>query len=218
MSKQTEVIVLGAGIGGLTLALSLHQAGIACRVYEAVPELKPLGVGINLLPHAARELSELGLLAALDAVGVRTKESVFFNAHGQLVFREAAGTRRGLRLAPVLDPPRRPACRAARRRRASASARTRVVCGHRCTGVDQDDARRHRAFHRAGRLAAAQRARRRRGGLRRHPLGAAQAVLSRRRRAALLGRQHVARHRAGTSLSCRARAWSAPAGSTRARW
>ena len=89
------MIVLGAGIGGLTLALSLHQAGIACRVYEAVPELKPLGVGINLLPHATRELSELGLLPALDAVGVRTQEAVFFNSHGQLVFREPAGTAAG---------------------------------------------------------------------------------------------------------------------------
>ena len=61
MEHETQMIVLGAGIGGLTLALSLPQAGIACRAYEAVPELKPLGVGINLLPHAARELAELGL-------------------------------------------------------------------------------------------------------------------------------------------------------------
>ncbi|HEY2257953.1 MAG TPA: flavin-dependent oxidoreductase [Variovorax sp.] len=138
MDKQTEIIVLGAGIGGLTLALSLHQAGIACRVYEAVAELKPLGVGINLLPHAVRELGELGLLSALDAVGVRTRESVFFNAHGQLAFREAAGSDAGydwpqfsihrgelhaVLLAATLD-------------RLGADA---VVCGHRCTGVAQDE-------------------------------------------------------------------------------
>jgi 2-polyprenyl-6-methoxyphenol hydroxylase-like FAD-dependent oxidoreductase len=140
MSKQktTEVIVLGAGIGGLTLALSLHQAGIACRVYEAVPELKPLGVGINLLPHAARELGELGLLPALDAVGVRTREAVFFNSHGQLVFREAAGTAAGY------DWPQYSIHRGdlhtvllnAVRERLGAGS---VVCGHRCAGVDQDE-------------------------------------------------------------------------------
>ena len=56
-----QVVIVGAGIGGLTLALSLHAAGIEAVVFEAVAELKPLGVGINLLPHAVRELSELGL-------------------------------------------------------------------------------------------------------------------------------------------------------------
>jgi len=136
--KTTEVIVLGAGIGGLTLALSLHQAGIACRVYEAVPELKPLGVGINLLPHATRELGELGLLPALDAIGVRTQESVFFNSHGQLVFREAAGTAAGY------DWPQYSIHRgdlhavllAATLERLGSDS---VVCGHRCAGVDQDE-------------------------------------------------------------------------------
>lgn len=140
MSKQktTEVIVLGAGIGGLTLALSLHQAGIGCRVYEAVPELKPLGVGINLLPHAARELSELGLLPALDAVGVRTREAVFFNSHGQLVFREAAGTAAGY------DWPQYSIHRGDLHAVLLNAVRERlgpdsVVCGHRCAGVDQDE-------------------------------------------------------------------------------
>ncbi|VWX58823.1 5-methylphenazine-1-carboxylate 1-monooxygenase [Burkholderiales bacterium 8X] len=138
MNSSNDVIVLGAGIGGLTLALSLHQAGIPCRVYEAVPELKPLGVGINLLPHAARELCELGLQPALDKVGVRTKEAVFFTSHGQLVFREASGTdagydwpqysiHRGDLHAVLLE---------AVRKRLGAD---RVVCGHRNVGVDQDE-------------------------------------------------------------------------------
>lgn len=59
--NSADVLVVGGGITGLTLALSLHQAGIGCRVFEAAPELKGLGVGINLLPHAVRELTELGL-------------------------------------------------------------------------------------------------------------------------------------------------------------
>ena len=61
-----KVIVAGGGIAGLTLALSLHQAGIAVRVYEAVPVLAPLGVGINLQPAAVRELTELGLGGELE--------------------------------------------------------------------------------------------------------------------------------------------------------
>ena len=56
-----EVIVVGGGIGGLSLALSLHQAGIAVRVYEAVDDPIPVGLGTNLQPTAVRELSELGL-------------------------------------------------------------------------------------------------------------------------------------------------------------
>jgi hypothetical protein len=45
------ITIAGAGIGGLTAALSLHAAGLECRVLEAVRHPKPLGAGINLLPH-----------------------------------------------------------------------------------------------------------------------------------------------------------------------
>jgi 5-methylphenazine-1-carboxylate 1-monooxygenase len=86
-----NVIVVGAGIGGLTLALCLQRAGIACRVFEQAPALAPLGVGINILPHAARELGALGLEDALSRVAVRTREAVFFNRFGQLIFREPLG-------------------------------------------------------------------------------------------------------------------------------
>jgi 5-methylphenazine-1-carboxylate 1-monooxygenase len=86
-----EVIIVGAGIGGLTLALTLHQVGIASRIFDAAPELKPVGVGINILPHATRELARLGLEPALATVGVATRESAFFNRFGQLIYREPAG-------------------------------------------------------------------------------------------------------------------------------
>jgi 2-polyprenyl-6-methoxyphenol hydroxylase-like FAD-dependent oxidoreductase len=85
------VLIAGGGIGGLTLALSLHQAGIACRVFESAPEIRPLGVGINLLPHAMRELTELGLLHALMGVAVETREVCFYNRFGQFIHKEPRG-------------------------------------------------------------------------------------------------------------------------------
>ena len=74
-----DVIIVGGGIGGLTLALMLHERGIPSRVYEAASEIRPIGVGISLLPHATQELGLLGLTDALSAVAITTKESCFFN-------------------------------------------------------------------------------------------------------------------------------------------
>src|SRR5206468_4410638 len=85
------ILIAGGGIGGLTLALSLHQIGVPCRIFESVPELKPLGVGINVLPHACRELIELGLHDKLDAAGVRTKELAYFSKHGKPIWSEPRG-------------------------------------------------------------------------------------------------------------------------------
>lgn len=90
-----EILIIGAGIGGLTLGLMLHQRGFACRVYEAAPEIRPLGVGINILPHASKELGELGLELALTGVAVLTKEAAFFNRFGQLIYREPLGRHAG---------------------------------------------------------------------------------------------------------------------------
>ncbi|NUU44117.1 flavin-dependent oxidoreductase [Tardiphaga robiniae] len=89
------VLIAGGGIGGLTLALSLHQIGVPCRVFESVPALRPLGVGINVLPHAVRELIELGLHDQLDASGVRTRELAFFSKHGKPIWSEPRGIEAG---------------------------------------------------------------------------------------------------------------------------
>ena len=89
------VLIAGGGIGGLTLALSLHQIGVPARVFESVPELRPLGVGINVLPHAVRELIELGLHDKLDAHAVRTKELAYFSKHGKPIWSEPRGIEAG---------------------------------------------------------------------------------------------------------------------------
>ena len=91
------VLIAGAGIGGLSLALSLHQVGVEARIFEAVDELKPLGVGINVQPHAIKELTALGLLPALDQVGLRTAEVGYFSSHGAKIWAEPRGMAAGYR-------------------------------------------------------------------------------------------------------------------------
>jgi 2-polyprenyl-6-methoxyphenol hydroxylase-like FAD-dependent oxidoreductase len=133
-----EVIIVGAGIGGLTLGLALHQAGISSRIYESAPELKAIGVGINLLPHATRELAALGLEQALSRVAIETGDATFFNRFGQLIYQEPLGRTAGYDHAQfsihrgdlqlvLLD---------AFRARAGAK---RVVTNSHCLAMDQDD-------------------------------------------------------------------------------
>jgi len=91
------VIIAGGGIGGLSLGLSLHQLGIHFHIVEAVSHVKPLGVGINLQPHAVRELFELGLENKLDGIGLRTEEVAYFSSQGQLIWSEPRGMEAGYR-------------------------------------------------------------------------------------------------------------------------
>jgi 5-methylphenazine-1-carboxylate 1-monooxygenase len=86
-----KVIIAGAGVGGLVTALMLHARGIDCEVFEQADAIRELGVGINTLPHAIKELAELGLLDRLDAVAVRTYELFYTNRLGQEIWREPRG-------------------------------------------------------------------------------------------------------------------------------
>jgi 2-polyprenyl-6-methoxyphenol hydroxylase-like FAD-dependent oxidoreductase len=88
---MSEIIIVGGGICGLSLALNLHRHGIACRVFERAPEVKELGVGITLLPHGMREFTALGVGDELLAAGIENVESCFFNRFGQLIYKEPRG-------------------------------------------------------------------------------------------------------------------------------
>ncbi|HEX2565604.1 MAG TPA: FAD-dependent monooxygenase, partial [Burkholderiales bacterium] len=90
------VLIAGAGIGGLALALTLHEIGVPCLVLESVATLKPLGVGINVQPNAVRELYEMGFAPEdLDAIGVQTQEWALVGLNGKDVYSEPRGLRAG---------------------------------------------------------------------------------------------------------------------------
>lgn len=93
-----QVVVVGGGIGGLTLALMLNARGVGCHVYEASPSIREPGVGINVLPHAIAELDALGLLARLDEVAIRTRELIYANRFGKEIWREPRGLEAGYKV------------------------------------------------------------------------------------------------------------------------
>lgn len=133
-----EVAIAGGGIGGLSLALNLHKRGISCHVYETAPEIKELGVGITLLPHGMRELTELGVAEAIGRVGIENSESCFFNRYGQLLYKEPRGKlagynypeygiHRGKLHGILYDEARR------------VLGDDRIITNRQCLGVDQSD-------------------------------------------------------------------------------
>lgn len=93
-----KAIIVGAGMGGLTTALALHQVGIDVRVFESVRDIKPLGVGINVLPNASRVIEALGLLEEFKQAGIQTKEVIYHNRYGQPFLREPRGVAAGYRV------------------------------------------------------------------------------------------------------------------------
>jgi 2-polyprenyl-6-methoxyphenol hydroxylase-like FAD-dependent oxidoreductase len=137
MDIHPRVIIVGGGIGGLSLALALKQRGISSRVYEAAAEIKALGLGISLLPHAMREFAALGLDGRIRVTGIENREHALFNRYGQLIYKELRGTFAGYawpdvgihrgRLHMVLY-------NAAQEQIGAEN----LMTNHRCVGVDQD--------------------------------------------------------------------------------
>lgn len=95
MSTIKTAMIVGGGIGGLVTALKLHRAGISVKVFESVETIKALGVGINLLPHSVRVLTELGLAEELEQTGLPTAELMYVNKFGQKIWQEDRGINAG---------------------------------------------------------------------------------------------------------------------------
>ena len=137
-ASRGPIVVIGGGIGGLATALTLHRRGLECRVYEQSPQIRELGVGINTLPHAIRELAELGLLDALDAAGLRTYELIYMNRFGQEVWRELRGMDAGHPV-PQFSIHRGALQGVLRDAVIDRLGPETIVTSHRLLGFDQDD-------------------------------------------------------------------------------
>jgi 5-methylphenazine-1-carboxylate 1-monooxygenase len=133
-----DVIIVGAGIGGLTLGLTLHAAGIPCRIFESAAEIRAVGVGINLLPHATKELAALGLESALAGVAIETTDATFFNRFGQLIYQEPLGRAGGYER-PQFSIHRGDLQRVLLDAFVARAGRDRLVTGRHCTAVEQDE-------------------------------------------------------------------------------
>ena len=133
-----QVAIVGGGICGLTLALNLKERGIACRVYERAPEIRELGVGITLLPHAMREFTTLGLGDALLKTGIENRECAFFNRFGQLIYREDRGKFAGYPF-PEVGIHRGRLHVVLYETVLKRLGRDAVLTDRECTGIEQDD-------------------------------------------------------------------------------
>lgn len=139
MSERRPIAIIGGGIAGLALALNLHARGISARVYEGAAELRELGVGITLLPHAVRELTALGLGDEAARLGVENTTSAFYNRFGQRIFAEPRGRSAGYPF-PEYGVHRGRLHMMLYRAVLDRLGPDAVAIGHRCSGVTEDDA------------------------------------------------------------------------------
>jgi len=137
--NKPTILVIGGGIGGLTLALALHTRGMACQIFEAASEFRPLGVGINMMPHAIRVLTSLGLEDKMRAFGVEAREFAFFNRHGQFIMTERCGRYAGYEY-PHFSIHRGDLHQILYDAVIERLGTAAVHLGHRCIGVEQDEA------------------------------------------------------------------------------
>ncbi|MDB5561168.1 MAG: monooxygenase, FAD-binding protein [Hyphomicrobiales bacterium] len=134
-----KVIIIGGGIGGMTMACTLATNGIVPEVFDTAPKLEPIGLGINLLPHAAQVMADIGVLDDIAALSVETFESTFFNKYGQHIFSEPAGLRAGYDL-PQYSVHRGDLHQPMLGRFIAVAGGQHVHTSHRCVGFEQDEA------------------------------------------------------------------------------
>lgn len=135
-----QITIIGAGIGGLTQALAIHAKDKSAfiRLYEAAPELLPLGVGISMRPHAMRELAALGLLERVGGLGIAPVAHAFYTHNGQLIFVEKGGAAAGYKF-PHISIHRGDLQSVLLSAVAERLGRDCLRLGHRCVAVEQDE-------------------------------------------------------------------------------
>jgi 2-polyprenyl-6-methoxyphenol hydroxylase-like FAD-dependent oxidoreductase len=135
---KTDIVIAGGGISGFAVALGLKIRGIEAHVFEVAPEIKNLGVGITMLPHAMREMFALGIGDSVAAAGIENTTSAFFNRFGQLIYKEPRGRFAGYPV-PEVGIHRGKLHTILYRAAEKELGTEHIHLNRRCTGLAQDD-------------------------------------------------------------------------------